>query len=275
MIDDSKGRIDYDEIAGRGETVVLLPGSCSTGAAWRPVMGAWNGRYRCITTSLPGYGGTAERRSSGNTDIGLLAEAMEAVVRRAGGPVHLVGHSFGGLVGLAMALRGLVPLASLTIIEAPAVDILHSSGDVEGYGVFQDLIRRYFAAFEAGEAEAITHMVDFYGGAGTFASWPERLRAYAMATTGVNIVDWHSACGVRLSADNLGAVAVPVQVMFGEHGNMAVQRANQLLGALIAGARVVPVAGASHFMIATHPAAVADAIARHIDGHTGRAADLG
>jgi pimeloyl-ACP methyl ester carboxylesterase len=41
MIEDEFGRIDYDEI-GQGPTVVLVPGSCSTGAAWRPSL--HNGR---------------------------------------------------------------------------------------------------------------------------------------------------------------------------------------------------------------------------------------
>ena len=53
--------IDYEE-TGEGPTIVLVPGSCSTGAAWRPVMAALNGRFRCVTTSLLGYGATAERR---------------------------------------------------------------------------------------------------------------------------------------------------------------------------------------------------------------------
>ena len=35
MIDDARGRIDYEE-TGAGQTVVLVPGSCSTGSAWRP-----------------------------------------------------------------------------------------------------------------------------------------------------------------------------------------------------------------------------------------------
>ena len=37
MIEDLRGRVDYDE-AGAGSTVVLVPGSCSTGAAWRPML---------------------------------------------------------------------------------------------------------------------------------------------------------------------------------------------------------------------------------------------
>src|SRR5215475_12590710 len=63
-IEEERGRIDYDE-SGTGPTVVLAPGSCSTGAAWRSVIGAWNGRFRSVTTSLLGYGGTAERRTAG------------------------------------------------------------------------------------------------------------------------------------------------------------------------------------------------------------------
>ena len=41
------GRIDYDE-CGDGPTIVLVPGSCSTGAAWRPVIAALGGRFRCV-----------------------------------------------------------------------------------------------------------------------------------------------------------------------------------------------------------------------------------
>ncbi len=52
MIDEPSGAIDYQE-QGAGPTVVLLPGSCSTGAAWRPVIAGWNDRCT-VTTSLLG-----------------------------------------------------------------------------------------------------------------------------------------------------------------------------------------------------------------------------
>jgi len=92
MIEEPRGRIDYDE-CGAGPTIVLVPGSCSTGAAWRPVMATWNSQFRCITTSLLGYGGTFERRTAYDPDISHEAEILESVVRKAGGRVHLVGHS--------------------------------------------------------------------------------------------------------------------------------------------------------------------------------------
>ena len=51
MIDDPAGRIDYAE-AGSGPTVVLVPGSCSTGAAWRPMMAEWGDRSQIATIAL-------------------------------------------------------------------------------------------------------------------------------------------------------------------------------------------------------------------------------
>ena len=51
MIDETRGHIDYHE-TGTGPTVVLVPGSCSTGGAWRAVMAHWQKQFRCVTTSI-------------------------------------------------------------------------------------------------------------------------------------------------------------------------------------------------------------------------------
>jgi pimeloyl-ACP methyl ester carboxylesterase len=264
MIDEAQGRIDYDE-SGSGPAVVLLPGSCSTGAAWRPVIAGWGDRFRSITTSLPGYGGTSERRTAGEPSISRNAQAMESVIRRAGDRVHLVGHSFGGLVALAMALRNQVSLASLVIIEAPAVGILRDSKEDRHYRAFRRMTDAYFADFAGGNAEAIAAMIDFYGGAGTFASWPSRTRAYAVATTPVNLLDWADAYDFRLSRASLATLAIPVLIVRGEASPQAVQRANALLGEHTNGAALVTIEGAAHFAIATHAVEVAGRIAAHID----------
>jgi pimeloyl-ACP methyl ester carboxylesterase len=271
MIDDPRGVIDYDECGAArtsGPTVVLLPGSCSTGAAWRPMIEAWSGQFRCVTTSLLGYGGTVERRTEADPAIDHEAEAVEAVVRHAAGegrPVHLVGHSFGGLIAVAVALRRRVPLAGLAILEAPAMELLRERDeDAHHYRAFRDMNEAYFAAFRRGDSAAIGSMIDFYGGAGTYASWPVRVRAYAEETTPVNILDWASAYTFPLAAQVLAAVDVPTLVVWGGNSNPAAQRANALLARFIPGAAAATIDGAAHFMIATHAAEAARLVADHI-----------
>jgi pimeloyl-ACP methyl ester carboxylesterase len=264
MIENARGRIDYDE-SGEGPTIVLVPGSCSTGAAWRPVIAQWNNRFRCVTTSLLGYGGTAERRTALDTDIAHEAEMLETVIRHAADPVHLVGHSFGGLTALAVALRNQVPLRSLTILEAPAAEILRHMGEQRHYFAFRQMTEAYFAAFHAGESAAIERMIDFYGGAGTFAGWPQRVRDYAVATTAVNILDWASAYGFALAPAALADVKTPTLVSWGESSHPAIACANQLLGQSLPNASTATIKGAAHFMIATHAEVTAGMIAAHVE----------
>jgi pimeloyl-ACP methyl ester carboxylesterase len=189
---------------------------------------------------------------------------LESVIRRAGGAAHLVGHSFGGLVALAVALRRRVPLASLAIIEAPAAELLSACSEFEHYCAFRQLTESYFRSFTAGNVEAIAAMIDFYGGAGTFASWPQRVRGYAVETTPVNIRDWASAYGFPLSTTSLATVDLPVCVVRGGLSHAAVQRANALLSAHIGHATLMTIEGAAHFMIATHVDALAGVIAEHV-----------
>jgi pimeloyl-ACP methyl ester carboxylesterase len=263
MIEEPRGHIDYGE-CGTGPTIVLVPGSCSTGAAWRPVTATWNGQFRCVTTSLLGYGGTVERRTASDPNISHEAEILESVVCKTGSRVHLVGHSFGGLVALAVALRNRVPLASLVILEAPAPEVLQGRGEHQHYRAFCQMTEAYFAAFDGGNAEAIATMIDFYGGAGTYASWPPRVRAYAVETTAVNILDWATAYGFALSAASLTAVQTPTLVICGGASHPAVQCANMLLSECISGAAFATIDRAAHFMIATHPNDVGRLIAQHV-----------
>jgi pimeloyl-ACP methyl ester carboxylesterase len=227
-------------------------------------MSALNGRFRCVTTSLLGYGGTAERRTASDPSIEHEAEVVELVARKAGGPVHLVGHSFGGLVALAVALRGRITLGSLVIVEAPALELLRECNEDAHYRAFRAMTESYFAAFAAGNSEAIAAMIDFYGGPGTYASWPQRVRAYAVATTPVNILDWASAHAFPLPAASLAAVKIPTLVMWGGASHPAAQRANALLSECLARATPAVIHGAAHFMIASHAGEVARLIADHV-----------
>jgi len=93
-------------------------------------------------------------------------------------------------------------------------------------------------------------VIDFYGGAGTFAAWRQRVRDYAVETTAVNILDWASAYGFRLTPALLATVDIPSLVLWGGSSHAAIQRANELLAEYIPSASAIILDGAAHFMIA-------------------------
>ena len=97
-------------------------------------------------------------------------------------------------------------------------------------------------------------MIDFYGGEGTFASWPERVQSYAVATTPVNLLDWTSAYTFALTRELLGELRLPVLVAYGALSHPAVRRANALIADSVVSAEIQEVAGAAHQVLLPTPA---------------------
>jgi pimeloyl-ACP methyl ester carboxylesterase len=98
--------VAYDD-AGQGPLILLVHGSPGTSRAWQPVAERLATRFRVITPSLPGYGGTTPRPVDGPGDSSYAAGLIEALVAEVGPPIVLGGHSYGGAVALVTTLRGL------------------------------------------------------------------------------------------------------------------------------------------------------------------------
>jgi pimeloyl-ACP methyl ester carboxylesterase len=263
MIEDVRGHIDYDE-EGSGPTIICVPGSWGTRSAWRGVIAALGGRYRVVTTSLLGYGGTAERRSGTDVSIAHEAEIIEAVIRRAGGPVHLLGHSYGGTACLTVALRGRAALMSLSVIESAAMNLLRRAGDTALYEEVIAFRDAYFQAFESGDKESARQVIDLHDGDGSFDALPSRVRDYIIATTATNILDWRSALDFDASLSAYSDIVIPTLVIRGERGHPYVARSVELLSGAMPNASLVTVPGAAHSIVSTHAAEVAKLITNHV-----------
>lgn len=261
MLHDKYGTIDYRE-QGAGPTIVFVPGSWATRSAWSNVLEALENRFRTVTTSLPGYGGTRESRTTADCSINGSSEVVEAVIRRAGGPVHLVGHSYGALVCLDLALCGLTPLMSLTLIEPVAFGLLRQAGELSLHEQFIAMRDEYFRSFEAGDREAARQPIDYLDIPGRFASLPPRLREQIIAQTPTHIFDMRS--GFDPTAASLGNILLPTHVVRGERTTPALHRCADILGRAMANASLHTVAGAGHFMTTTHAAELAGHIAEHV-----------
>lgn len=261
------GRIEY-HAEGDGPVLVLVPGSFSTAAAWRGVVRALGRSWRVVTTSLLGYGETDERRDPAAPRMDDEVDVLEHVIARAGRgrPVHVVGHSFGAQVALATAVRGRAPIASLCLVEPPCPAVLRIAGEPAHHAAFRTMSEVYAAAWAAGDREAARHVIDFYGGAGTFAGLAPRVREFVIATTPTNLLDWELAYADAPTAREYATIATPTLVLRGALGHPAVRRSNELVAGALPAASLVDVPDAGHFMIATHAASVAALAEAHATG---------
>jgi len=100
---------------GHGPTLVLVHGLGSGTEHWLPMARELAHDHRVVLVELPGHG-VSEMPSSLSLDE--LADGLDRALDAEGpGPVTLVGHSIGGLVATAEALRAPGRVRALVLIE--------------------------------------------------------------------------------------------------------------------------------------------------------------
>ena len=111
-------KISYAGAGQDGDVILLVHGYGGDRNSWLFLQEPLAARHRVYALDLPGHGTSA--KDVGGGSIGVLAGAVTGVLDAVGaGRAHLVGHSLGGAVALAVAARDPGRVASLTLI-APA-----------------------------------------------------------------------------------------------------------------------------------------------------------
>jgi len=99
---------------GRGPDVVLVHGLGSRSTHWLPLTRDLGRDHRIVAADLPGHGLAT---LPGRLTIDGAAASLVRVLEAQPGPVILVGHSVGGLVATAAALRAPDRVRALVLVE--------------------------------------------------------------------------------------------------------------------------------------------------------------
>ena len=235
--------------------------------------GAWSGlvdRLSGVTVTAldqPGHGKAADW--DGRDEIhGLttrIATQMAEMLGQ-GGPVDLIGHSFGATVALRMALERPALVRSLTLVEP--VIFAAAQGDA-AYPPFRAAHEAIAALLAAGDRLAAATLFHAAWGSGEpFADLPERQRSYILARIhhigAQNPVLLDDAAGL-LRPGGLEAVRAPVLMVEGADSPPIIDAVQRALCARLPRATRLIVPGAGHMVPITHPDAVARAVQAHLD----------
>ncbi len=140
-------KISYAGAGEDGDVVLLVHGYGGDRNSWLFLQEPLAARYRVYALDLPGHGTSAKDVGDGPAGpagaagpdgpagtFGVLADAVTGVLDAVGAErAHLVGHSMGGAVALAVAARDPGRIASLTLIAPSGFGRQINAGYLRGF----------------------------------------------------------------------------------------------------------------------------------------------
>jgi pimeloyl-ACP methyl ester carboxylesterase len=243
--------------AGNGANVVCLHSSAASSAQWRPLMDQLSDKYRVLAVDLYGEGKSPPWTSARDCTIDDELELLDPLLHERA-PFILVGHSYGGAVAVRIALARRQSVQALVLYE-PALWGLLARVDPDGEGtkeieaVRQSLIEQ----LDLGNDEAATQgFIDYWVGAGTWASLPDHRRPSLIQGAKANAKKWRESLGYPFSEEEIRELRLPVLLLAGSDSTLAAGSAVARLQALLPQAEVVTLPGLGHLGPLTHPAIV-------------------
>jgi pimeloyl-ACP methyl ester carboxylesterase len=205
-------------------------------------------------TTLPGPR-AGERRS-----LDDYADQVYAVAEHIGGPLFLVGFSWGGATALRVAAAAPELVGSLAVVEPEAYALLRTQ-DAGAYAQICGLRDRWRANVRAGRwGDAFEEFIDFYNGPGSFAAWPPPRREAFLAAQRARGDLWDVLFDDLLTPDALAGLSVPVHVVEGSRTTAVDRAICKVVRAQVPKPRHTLIEGAGHMIPLTHPGPLARAL---------------
>ena len=273
---DIAGRPVWYRDTGAGESVVALHSSASSGKQWQDLGTLLAGDFRVLAPDLYGYGKAADWSGPAPLQLADDVAIVAAMAALGEGAIHLVGHSYGGVVALRAVMDGRVPVRSLTLFEPVAFYLLRD-GTAADQPLWREASRVAGAVRIAVEQNApavgMAHFVDYWNGAG---SWPEmkQKRRQSLTRRAAKVAsDFVVIFAETTRLARYGEIAIPTLVLRGERTKPPTRRIADKLAATLPDAAYVAIPAVGHMAPVSDPEPVNARIAEHLYRHglTGQA----
>ncbi|MEX2200558.1 MAG: alpha/beta hydrolase [Dongiaceae bacterium] len=265
---------DTGRESGTGTPVLLLHASASTGGQWNALVERLVPHRRVLVADLAGCGASGDWYAGApalEREAAALAERIAAIDPALEGPIHLVGHSFGGAIATRLALLDPARVRSLTAIEPVLFHLLRDGTAAERR--LHAGVARLAARMRAATAtDAMADFVDFWNGAGTFAALKPAVRDALVPQAARVAANFASLDAERFPLAALRALSMPALLLMGGASRPETQRIVSRMFDTLPAAALGIVGDAGHMLPITHRDVVNDRIAAHLDEIDGRGA---
>ena len=258
-------RIEYLE-EGEGETVVLAHSSVSGNRQWLTLIDSLKDRYRVVAPNLIGYGETTPWAGTVQQTLRDQAELLLPLCAEVKGPVHLVGHSFGGAVALKAASLLGSRAGRLVLFEPTLFYLLAQNGRDEAFHEAKALADhvRHFGAL-GDWPTASSRFADYWLGDGVWAAMPERRRTAFAAALPSAVYEFDAGLGESLTIDLCRSLKARIMVMYDADARRTVREIVEILEDACPHWTFKRVTGGGHMAPLTHPELVNQIIREFIE----------
>lgn len=246
--------------------VVLLHSSGMSSRQWGRLKEVLGGEYHVLTPDFLGSGERPPWPDAQPFDLSMDVDLIDRLLSGLGERAHLVGHSYGGLIALALARRSPRLVRSLALYDPVAFGVLHGANDREG---LQDLDRlgtqAVFSDEERGGGdEWFEAFVDYWNGKGGWRALPPSTREAFLRVGRKVFREVLALSRERTPAAAYSGLQAPLLLLGGAQSPAAARRVVAILAEAVPGARSMSVEGAGHMGPLTHANVVNEAILRHL-----------
>ncbi|UCH92332.1 MAG: alpha/beta hydrolase [Candidatus Aminicenantes bacterium] len=255
---------------GQGTPVVLLHSSMSSKLQWYRLMQTMSRDHLMIAVDFYGCGGSPfpsnpETFSLGH-EIALVESLLEGLIP-GGKPFHIVGHSYGGAVGLRFTYKARERILSLTLFEPVAFHLLRGTDEEVLAKVIQlqETVNNYIK--QNNYAAAAEYFIDYYNETGTFASYPKEMQDLLCVSAKKLPLGFQALVEEALSLEDYRNISIPVCLVTGGQSPINSRRPAELLADYLPNCRCHVVNG-GHMVPLTQPELVNPIIESFIRRHS-------
>ncbi len=253
--------------SSHGPLVIALHCSGGTGRQWAALTHALGPTFRVTAPDLIGCGDNPHWRGTTRFRLADEARPLLATIDAWNGPVHLVGHSYGGGVALRLAIERPARIASLSLYEPTAFHVLKAAGD-DGRKALQE-IRALAMEIEQDVVtgacrKATRRFVDYWNDAGTFEALQPDVQAKLVRYIAKARLDFNALIDEHTPLVAYRRLRVPLRIMCGEHARAPTEIIARKLAAIMNPGAIRMVAGAGHMGPMSHAEVVVKTIVEHV-----------
>lgn len=255
---------------GVGPTVLLLHGQPGSGSSWDPVIERLSDRFHVLAPDRPGYGATAGEARGLAENAELIAALLDVT---GAGPATVVGHSWAGGVGVLLAERYPELVHSLVLVGAactpdsidgidrllalPMVGEALTVAGLVALGEVLPMVRRLSPRVPVAYRDRFLASLPDQGVLGGERGALARHRR-SFVTEQRALVDELPVVHAALTR-----IRIPTVVVVGRWDLVVRPEAGRTLASRIAGAELVEIARAGHFVARDTPDELAGIVARY------------